>query len=230
MKNMVRVLALLMLAIGGYAQPKIEVVGGSKLDLGSINRGKVVDREVTIKNTGTEALSLGRIEASCGCTGTLLSSDNIPPGKTGTMKITFNSQNFSGPVHKTVTINSNDPNSPRTVVEFRATVVEEVMIQPAQIWFRDAEVGRVSTFKLTVRNGGSESLSLKGFRTQLAGFSLRLPEASIEPGQAAEVVAEFKPGEARPVLSDGVFLATSSKNQPEVFIQIYGTVREFKFQ
>ncbi len=110
---------LSLLAAAAGAQPKIGY-GEKKFDLGTIYRGEVIEHTLTLKNTGTELLLLGSIDASCGCTGTIASNKEIRPGETGTLAITFNSRSFSGTVHKSVTVNSNAVNEPRVVIEFTA--------------------------------------------------------------------------------------------------------------
>ena len=212
-----------------FSQAKIEIVGGTKLDLGTINRGKVTERKVTVRNTGKDTLSLGRVEVSCGCTGTVVSENVIPPGKTGSILITFNSTNFTGPVHKYVTVNSNDSESPRTQIEFVANVVQEVSVNPGQFWFRDAEVGKKSTATIVVQNQGKEDLVIDSYNTKLDGFSIKLPENPIHPGQSAEIIAELKPKSATVVLNDSVILKTNNANQPQVYVYIYGSVKDFKF-
>jgi len=223
-------LALLVAAASLHAQPKLVIVEGAKFDLGSVYRGAVVQKHLTLKNTGNQPLSVGRVDVSCGCTGTVLSHSDLAPGDTSSLLITFNSKNFTGPVHKTVTVNSNSPEAPQTRIDFTATVIEEVSITPAQFFFKDAETGRKATATLTVKNGSDKPLALTGYRTQLAGFALKLPSAPIKPGESAQVVAEFTPKNAMPVLSDGVFLNTSSTNQSEIYIYVFGNVKEFKFE
>lgn len=212
------------------AQPRLTILEGPKFDLGGMYRGAVVQKRLTLKNTGNQTLSIGRVDVSCGCTGTILSHSDLAPGDTSSLLITFNSKNFSGPVHKTVTVNSNSSNAPQTRIEFTATIIEEVSISPAQFFFKDAQTGRTATAALTIKNSGDKPLTLTGYRTHLAGFSLKLPSSPIKPGQSVQVVAEFKPKTAMPVLSDGVFLDTSSKNQPEIYIYVFGNVKEFKFE
>ncbi len=232
MKRMLAAVSAVVVLGGSvmFAQPKIEIVDGAKFDFGALNKGTTAEKNVVIKNIGTDVLSVGKVDVSCGCTGTVVSNDKIDPGKTGTVKITFNSQNFSGPVHKTVTINSNAVNSPRTVVEFTADVIQEITFEPNHFWFRDAQVGIVSTVAITVNNLGKTPLELTGFKTQLQGLTLKMPEKPIEPGASAQLVAEFKPAAAKQVLSDGVFVTTTNKSQPQLFIQIFGNIKEFKFE
>ncbi len=224
------VIAALFAAGLAHAQPKIEVVGGTYFNFGKIYRGKIAERVVTVKNIGTETLQLGQIQASCGCTGTVVSNTSIPPGKTGEIKITFNSTNFSDSIHKSVTINSNAVNAPQLVVQFAGYVVQEISVTPQQFWFKDAEVGRPTWATIKLVNNSTEPITLTSYETGLQGFSLKLPKEPIKPGEAIDLTAELKAVKATQVLSDGVSIKTSSKNQPDVFVRIFGAVREFKFQ
>ena len=213
-----------------FAQPKLEVEQGLKFDLGKIDRGVVAKKELTIKNAGTEKLVLGNVEVSCGCTGTVVSNKELLPGDTTSLLITFNSKNFNGPVHKTVTVNSNSVEAPRTLIEFTATVVEDLAFSPMQFYFKDAQVGTTSTATIIVKNESTKDLMITGYHTQLQDFSIKYPPKTIAPGDTMAITAEFTPQKAVPVLSDGVYITTSSKTQSEVYIYIFGNVKEFKFQ
>jgi hypothetical protein len=221
--------ALVALSLG-TAQPKLVVVEGQKFDLGTIFRGTVANHQLTLKNTGTEPLRLGPIEASCGCTGAIVSNENLQPGESGTLAITFNSKNFSGQVHKTVTVKTSPATDPTMLIEFTATVIDEITLSPQQFWFKDADVGRKNRIVITVTNNGKEPLRLTGWRSPLAGFTLTLPSGPIENGKSAEITAEFTPEKASPIISDAVFLNTSNPRQPEVYLPVYGNAREFKFE
>jgi len=220
---------LTLLAATAGAQPKIGYAE-KKFDLGTIYRGEVIEHTLTLKNTGSELLLLGSIDASCGCTGTIVSNKEIRPGETGTLSITFNSRNFSGTVHKSVTVNSNAVNEPRVVIEFTAYVIDEILVTPAHFWFKDAEISRKIRLSVTVKNNGKEPLRLTGWHSQLTGLVLVIPSSPIEPGKTAELHADFTPEKTTPILSDGAFVNTSNTRQPELFIPVYGNVREFKFE
>lgn len=213
-----------------FAQPKIEIVGGNKFAFGNINRGKIVDHKIVVKNVGDKPLELGKVDVSCGCTGAIASSATIAPGKTGEVGITFNSTNFTGQVTKAVTINSNAVNEPAARFEFTANVIQELAINPQQFWFKDAEVGRVATATISITNNSSEAVTLSSYNSGLQGLTLRLPKDPIAPGKSAEVIAELKAKTAVQVLNDGVSIQTTSKNEPNVYVRIFGSVKEFKFQ
>jgi len=222
-------MALFFLTLQAGAQPEIEVVGGTSLQLDTLYRGEVVERTVTLRNTGDRPLLIQSVKASCGCTGTVVSRDSIPPGGTGTIIITFNSKNFAGRVQKNVTIVSNAANMRTTVIDFTATVVQEIVIQPVQFWFKDAEVGITNTVTITLRNEGTDDLTVKGYTTRLEGFTLRFPAKPLHRGEEVQLVAEYAPKEPAPVIAEAVFLQTSNPRQPELYIPIFGNAKEFRF-
>lgn len=207
------------------AQPKLEVVGGDSLDLGTIFRGAVVDHDFSIRNAGTDTLRLGRVDVSCGCTGTVVSSDRIPPRGTGSLRITFHSQNFAGPVHKSVTVHSNAEGAPETVIQFTARIIDEIGLAPPSILFRNADVRRLNVVTIAVSNNGASPLSLTGYRTQLKGLVLKLPGNPIPPGGTADIRVEYTPEAALSLISEGLFLTTSNERRPEIYMQIFGNAR-----
>ena len=227
MKNAILLLAFLLLAgIGlAQAQPKLEFVGGAKFNLGSLYRGEMAERSLTLKNSGTDTLVISRVDVSCGCTGTLVSNDHIAPGDTGNLKITFNSKNFRGQVHKTVTVNSNDPAQPQALVQFEGNVVENVVVTPEYLWFQDAEVGAKNIRVLTIKNEEKANLKLRKFSTDLKGLELTLPSEPVQPGATVQLPVSFTPAQASPVLAERMTISTSDPHQADLVIAIYGNAK-----
>jgi len=224
------VLASSLVISAGNAQPKISVEGGTKFDMGTIDRGKAGQRKLNIKNLGTDTLILGQVEVSCGCTGTVVSNSRIAPGKSGELLITFNSGGYIGEVHKNVTVNSNDPATPRTLIEFTSTVVEEVVVNPRQLYFRTSEVGKVDTFSIAVTNTGKEPFNVTGYQCSLAALTLDIPKEPVKPGETIRIKGQLNPKEPKSILTDNLNLQTNSKRQPGIDIAIFGAIKEFKFK
>jgi len=210
-------------------QPKLTVVEGTKFNFGSMNRGAVVEHKLTLKNTGKESLHLGPIDASCGCTGAIASDEDLEPGQTASLAITFNSKNFNGTVRKTVTVRTSPALEQPIIIEFTASIVDEIVISPQQFWYKDAEVGRKSRIVINLKNNGKEPLRLTGWRSQLAGFTMNLPSEPIAQGDSVQIVGEFAPQKAAPVISDAVFVHTSNPRRAELYFPVYGNAREFRF-
>jgi hypothetical protein len=231
MKNVFGIaLAVAIATSHASAQPKIAVVEGLKFDFGDVSRGLVVERKLTVKNVGDQELVVSKVDVSCGCTGTAISKDHIKPGDHGVLNVTFNSKGFSGKVTKTVTINSNAKDEPQTQVLFTANVIEDLKVNPPQAWFKDAELGQPNTVKLMLTNQGKVPIDIMGYTTKMEGLVVRFPEKPIAPGTSAELFVEFTPKNVQPVLSNSFTLSTTSETSKELYVYVYGNVKQQKAQ
>lgn len=100
--------------------PKIEF-NEMEHDYGTIQKGGNGECEFTFTNNGTEPLILTNVRASCGCTTPTWTKEPVMPGKTGTIKVKYNTNNVGG-FTKTITVNSNAVNSPRLVLKIKGKV------------------------------------------------------------------------------------------------------------
>lgn len=75
-------------------------------DFGTVPQGKPVTTEFSFKNTGKEPITLNNVHASCGCTTPEWTKEPILPGKSGTVKATYNAA-AAAPFSKTITVTSN---------------------------------------------------------------------------------------------------------------------------
>jgi hypothetical protein len=230
MKKILYVIPLMVLSVGRMdAQPKLTVVGGTHFDLDTLMAGTVAEHKIVVKNTGNQPIEIEKVDASCGCTGTVVSTGKVKPGGTGEILVTFNSKNFTGKVHKSVTIVSNDPANKNQKVEFTAFVIQEVSVSETRFLFKDVIVGQKQTSKVTLTNNSKTQLNLKGYETNLPGLKLKHP-SSVKPGESVELVAEFTPSAAQRSLSNNVSLQTSNPNKPEILFYVFGSVKEWKFE
>jgi hypothetical protein len=111
------------------AAPKIELP--TKLhDFGTATEGDKLTHVLQVKNTGTGNLVLDRVTTSCGCTSAVIKTKEIAPGGTGEIEVTFDTTARRGPNRKTITILSNDPNSPRTPMEVAVNVESLLAFDP----------------------------------------------------------------------------------------------------
>lgn len=72
-------------------------------NFGKIPQGRPATYTFEIVNTGTEAIKLDNVQASCGCTTPEWSHDAIAAGATAKIKVGFNAY-AEGPFTKTITI------------------------------------------------------------------------------------------------------------------------------
>jgi hypothetical protein len=228
MRTLLLSLLISISTVLALAQPRIDVAGGTSFNLGTVYKGAVAEHRVTLRNSGTDTLVISRVDVSCGCTGSMLSADHIPPGGAGTLQVTFNSRNFRGGIHKTLTVNSNAADHPQLLIEFDGTVVEELTVTPEYLWFQDAEVGQRRAKSVVIKNEGNVPVELTGFSTELAGLNTVLPGKPIKPGEQIELPVEFVPEKSNPVVADRITIRTNHPRQKELVVPVYGNIRPAK--
>lgn len=111
MKRFIFLIAVLMPCMVFGQKSKIEFQETS-FDFGSINEadGKAV-HVFNFKNTGDAPLILTNVRAGCGCTTPEWNRQPVAPGKSGSIKVSFDPRNRPGSFTKSITVNSNAANS-----------------------------------------------------------------------------------------------------------------------
>lgn len=90
-------------------------------DFGDILENQNVETTYEFTNTGTNDLMISNCQAACGCTVPDWPREPIAPGKTGKIKVAFNSAGRSGVNNKIVTVYANIPQN-QIELKFRANV------------------------------------------------------------------------------------------------------------
>ena len=162
------VLVLIADSRGQEAPPTVEtpqpniVLEPSALDFGKLYEPDSYTQQVTIRNTGDAELVLTTLASTCGCTvprigdaqlvqskGTAIDV-RIAPGESVIMDVTLNSFGKRDQVEQKVTITSNDPDTPKAIVDVTAFVEPIVRITPWPVNFGDVEKGATVTLTVTV--------------------------------------------------------------------------------
>jgi hypothetical protein len=105
------------------AQPVL-VIENNDADLGERKEGSDVEYVFVVRNAGGQPLILSEVVRTCGCTEIEWTKEPIAPGKTGTIKIRYDSKRV-GPFAKTVIVNSNDPENPQSTLRFKGVIVTQ---------------------------------------------------------------------------------------------------------
>jgi hypothetical protein len=90
-------------------------------DFGKITEGESVEHTFKFKNTGVGDLVISSCTASCGCTVPQWPREPIAPGKSGEIKVVFNSAGKGGLVSKDITILANT-NPVKTVLQIKVDI------------------------------------------------------------------------------------------------------------
>lgn len=109
--------------------PKIGF-NGTEFNFNDIQQGEKVEYVFTITNSGKSDLIIRKVSASCGCTAVNPQDDVVAAGKSTTMKVLFNSAGQMGKQNKTITIISNDPLHPRSILWVKGNVTKSAVPTP----------------------------------------------------------------------------------------------------
>jgi hypothetical protein len=102
-------------------------------DFGEIKQQSNVKHVFTFRNDGNGLLVVDNVKASCGCTGTLLSNKEIPPGESGEIEVSFRSGLKRGKQKKSISVYSNDPQNPTIKLYIMANIITPVEFIPAHL-------------------------------------------------------------------------------------------------
>ena len=121
------VLAALLMAAPAEAAappraPRIAVEPPA-FDFGVLRGGHRVHRAFVVKNFGATDLQITNVSTTCGCTAALLDRQTLKPGRSATLRVTFDTRDDRGRVQRSVLIESNDPAKPKLELKLEATVL-----------------------------------------------------------------------------------------------------------
>lgn len=109
----------------GEKAPKIKFEHES-WDFGRVNQGAILTHVFPFGNEGDDTLHINRVRTSCGCTAALVSEEKVEPGKTGEIKVDFNTQGYEGEVSKYIYVETNDPQNSKK----QLTVTARINVPP----------------------------------------------------------------------------------------------------
>ena len=110
---------VLINTLTSFAEPLLNVE--QVIEEKSVTTGKEIKGKLLLKNKGDELLKIHGVSSTCGCTTLKLKERKIQPGDEVDLKFFVDTRGKLGMVEKTITIHSNDPESPwKEIVTFHA--------------------------------------------------------------------------------------------------------------
>jgi len=139
--------------------PRLTIVQPVK-DYGTIPKGEKLEWSFEIKNTGNADLLILAAKPGCGCT--VADFDKvIKPGQTGHVTAHVDTTNFSGPIAKPVTLETNDPTTPTAQLTINAIVKPYVEAHPAGFVRFQLLQGETETQSVTLYSDEEEPFEIK---------------------------------------------------------------------
>ena len=123
--NKIFIVVLLLVGSIVSAQTlKLVNIQDDALDYGTVTKSSDGVRKIEVKNTGKKPLIISNVTSSCGCTVPEWTKTPIKPRKKGFINVKYNTD-IVGTISKTITINSNDTETPNKIVKIKGTVEDK---------------------------------------------------------------------------------------------------------
>jgi len=107
------------------ARPPRIAVEPATFDFGKVRQERTLTKQFSIRNFGSADLAILGFSHTCGCTASLMDSKVVKPGGSATLRVTFETRNYSGKVTRSVLVKSNDPERQTVELKLEATVTPE---------------------------------------------------------------------------------------------------------
>ncbi len=206
---------LLLVSLSAAAQPKLVLPDGASFEFGEIIAGARPTHAITIENGGSDTLRIQNVTVQCHCSTTRLSRDVIPPGETGVLYVTFESDLYVGRVGKSLSIVSNDPHQMVVLVEFTADVRTYLDVAPKVIVFSHDESVAMAPKTILLTNRDTVAIRILSVVDSAFLVVAAKPGISIRPGK--NVLYPLIPKTVGEASAAGTLeLQTDNRRQPVV--------------
>ena len=193
----------------------------SDYDFGQIYKGQKVEHIYKFENRGEDTLKIEKVKTSCGCTVARLTVDTILPGETGEIKVAFSSGSISGNINKSITVASNDPETPKYRLTISGEIIKELIINPEHIDFGSISVGKKTSKIITIKSQTGPDFKIKKMIPSKPFIDAKI--VGEKDGEyTIEIALNHNSVTGR--LSGGIYLETNSQIQSNVNIPFFGEI------
>lgn len=132
-------------------QPKIKVEN-PLFNFGTATEGTMVNHTFKIKNVGKSRLVIRGVKTSCGCTAAQPTKTNLAPGEEADITAGFDTRFQKGHQERTITVMTNDPDTPQAIMNIQGVVKQQVAAVPDQAAFGKVKQGTEITKEVLIED------------------------------------------------------------------------------
>jgi hypothetical protein len=224
------VTALALAPLQAQQEPAIKFKEKS-WDFGKTKQGKVLTHVFRFENAGNATLIIRNVRTSCGCAAALVSSREINPGKSGEVKVTFNTKGYEGNQTKYIYVDSNDPKEPKAQLTVKVAI--DVPPRPRiELDRYSIDLGPILESEeietqAKLSNPGERELSVE-FSHKAAEFKIGSKVVSsplkIAAGKEVTVSMKITPRRNLGLVREYVLLRTNDPMRPNLSLYISGFI------
>jgi hypothetical protein len=151
----------------------------------------------------------------------LASAADIPPGGEGAIKASVQTRGRSGPLNKTITVETSDPDNSRVRLQLKVAVISEAAFEPRSLNFGQLGTGETVTKSATFVARDPSKVKLTGVEVVAETEGITAKITKIEGRDAVEVSYRgAKVGTIRGLVK----VSTTSEKRPTLDLMVRGIV------
>lgn len=223
--------------VAAQPAPKVEVVGGTSHDFGTMQQGSSKSHAFTFRNIGTAPMELEVAGSSCRCTIGKLTKSSLAPGEETEVALQWKATGVLDKFSQTATIATNDPEHSQVLLSVKGIVARTVLIEPPSITLGDVSVSEGVARSAFVFGYGEEPLEVKNveWADQHTADMVEIKVTPVEIDKekfahherangAARIDLVFKSGMPLGPINSRLSIETNIKNVTDVDFPVTGTV------
>lgn len=227
MKNLIIVTAIFLSAIALYSQPKLVFEGGDTHNWGEVRQDQSpLKTEIVIRNDSeTDTLLIFKFEPGCGCTNAPLEKNRLAPKESIKVNIVQLIEAYTEEFHKTIAIETNDPDNLATAYHLRAYIFAESELGNLSIALNDMVLNEISSGSIEIKNTGKTPIKILKIKTEPENIKTNLKTGDDIPAQGSvDLKVDYAPEKAEE-LKGKVMLYTNSRDLRRVTVDIRGRMK-----
>lgn len=142
--------------------PKIEIEV-EYFDMGEIESDEIAEDFIRVFNRGESNLIIAKVTTECNCTEGVMLDQVIPAGGEGVLRVTVHPSRIKGyDSTKTLTLFTNDPNTPKANIKISAVVKPGIVWEPKRLDFGEIPQGQGAEGRIRIRQKQNSPLEILG--------------------------------------------------------------------
>jgi hypothetical protein len=190
-------------------------------DFGKTSQVEKVSGTFVFRNVGDADLKMGKPTTSCGCTVAGVKPEVLKPGEKGELSFSLNLGRNKATLVKQITVECNDPDSPKTVLTVKADYTPLYEITPVNFYFTLHKGDKTNVTARVTRTDGKSFTVTKVKPTQTWIEATSEPDTS-STTPAVRITATLKPDGTPRYFTEFVNAFIDNSDQPAFNVTLSG--------
>jgi uncharacterized cupredoxin-like copper-binding protein len=237
---MIRNIIIILFYLGSTVFPQVmgpkATPQQSDYDFGEATQNDIVNHSFVLTNNGGDVLKILDVKASCGCTAANPDKNELKPGESTQIKVSFNTKGRKGPQTKTITVKTNDPDNPIVTYKLSGNVIVKdtkdntsgaiIFFPEMQHDFGKVKEGDVVNYEFTFQNKGAIPLTIKDIKTSCGCTAAVVSEKNIDPGKSGTIKVGLDTKNRQGKMSRTITVISNDFSEPNKIITIFADVQK----